>query len=121
MAYSYSVARDESTEVLRAKFMGLHLGLLDLCVNDLGHLFRICDDDFKAYAQSVPEFQALSKEDQDCLILSNSPLFYQYRLSRYFGQTESGYHQFHELFGEDSELSAVLDHVSHNLLVISVR
>ena len=64
------------------KLVAFHLGHLSLSVDDITQYFLHLDSILYSFAQHCPDFTALSKNDQNALLLANAPLYYHLYLTR---------------------------------------
>ena len=64
------------------KLIAFHLGHLCLRTSDLTEYFLHLDQTFAAFAHNVPAFRDLTPNDQNTLLLNNSPLYFQLHLAK---------------------------------------
>ena len=110
----------QQKSALASKFTSLHLGLNVLAMQDLKLLFLELEQKFRRKALALPEFQALSFEDREGLLLANSPLYFQLCLAKYFNSNSSGTQQLESLFSKE-EMPANLKEIQDHLLIVTLR
>ena len=103
-------------EEFASKLVSLHFGHSYMEVNDLTSLLLHLERRFYTFAKSLPEFQALSFQDQQSLLMANSSMYVQLHLAHYIN-AGNGLKQIKALLGDSTP--EVLEEASNNLLTIS--